>query len=84
MALFLIEITLSPAVGNRTESFKNKLNHAISWDFQIFSYLTNKLYLLMYNDNFSDYYFNRKLSIIEHSVYLLNFWIKKISLPKSK
>lgn len=66
MALFLTEMPLSLAMVNLTESLKNKLNHVISWDFKIFNYFTNRLHLLMYKDNFPDYYFSRKLFIIEH------------------
>lgn len=56
---------------NLTELHKNKLNHVISRDFRIYHYFSNILHLLMYEDNYLDNYFNRKLFIIEHYEFVL-------------
>lgn len=62
---------LPPAMENLTELHKNKLNHVISRDFRIYHYFSNILHLLMYEDNYLDNYFNRKLFIIEHYEFVL-------------
>lgn len=64
MELFLIESFFFFSCGE-FEFFKNKLNYVIFWDFRIFNYFLNILYLFMYKDNFLDNYFNRKFFIIE-------------------